>query len=716
MNLAGGSRFSYKWLILPIVAILGFLSYQYFLSGSGVIEGYSVGNNFELSVAPNYSIKCTIEDTMQIKYDSGRTVNGMTARETFNPLIRYDVVDRNSRELFNSFPSDIYLTCDVPNVPVLLSGSFYVYATAADPTGRDVKIYEKTISVPEITITDNIRMKLPSYLIYQKDIDSQMPAGSGNYLSWIRIHTAPHLLFTIPSASSQSQYSGSDLQTSYSVRIIKDVPITSAAKGTQVSITSFSPKTFKLPLLNTQTFLTVNGQMDYYTSGEGMPWITITDPSGLVSQKTRFTKVTNTDNDKWSEFSLTIQIPSSPKTGTYKIQMGSDQPLRTGKPTVTFEVVKADTPTTESTTGGSGTSSKCGGTGQVDCCSVGAGGGDGTNSCLPLKSYVAYTINLEGGAVTGTVPNVQLFDLKIIPKATITGDLKGTQTRLAEIKLIPQIDFSGVTQKFTISGANFVHTYSLLVNGVEKVRDAQFDGRQISTANVLAANNQYQLSLISVNPSEFIKKLQSNDPTFRFADGDTLTFTMKVTGSMNVQIGLDKYSAVIDGLTYSYDMVNSETVNNPEPCQGQQPIVDCIPPPVDNPAECKSPYIPKLNDQGKYDCIDPNASGGSCAGLTSAECDAQGKLKEKDEQINILQGIIDAIKGGNNQTQGNPKGQSGVTGLCGVDKTTEECIAYWKSLIGVGSSFVVNTTLVVAIIIITVMLIVIGLIIKSRRR
>ena len=148
------------FLAFGIALVVGvFLVYQF--NSSGLLEGYSIGRFFELSIAPNRLINCSIEDVLQLKYTSGKTINAMTAKDTFIPLIRYDLVDRNTRERFESFPSDIYLTCDIPSgssISTLVSGSFQIYATASDPSRKDVVIYDKTIIIPEKVMKDNTKI------------------------------------------------------------------------------------------------------------------------------------------------------------------------------------------------------------------------------------------------------------------------------------------------------------------------------------------------------------------------------------------------------------------------------------------------------------------------------------------------------------------------------------------------------------------------------
>ena len=137
-------------------------------------EFYSVGDAFTLSVAPNHLISCTIEDIFQIRYTDGRTLNAMWATDTFKPLINYDVVQRHTREKLQSFPSDIYLKCDVPNnAQTTVEGSFLVVATATDSKGKEVQVYSERITVSKRTLQDNVKIKLPSYLIKQADIDSR---------------------------------------------------------------------------------------------------------------------------------------------------------------------------------------------------------------------------------------------------------------------------------------------------------------------------------------------------------------------------------------------------------------------------------------------------------------------------------------------------------------------------------------------------------------
>lgn len=601
------------------------------------LQFYSVGDFFELTLSPNSLIKCTIEDKMQIQYSDGTKVDAQTVADTFNPLIKFDVVHRNTREQIASFPSDIYLTCTVPtNAQTKVSGSFYVIATASDPSGNEIKVYEKNIPFSERIIKNNVKIKLPSYLIHKNEIDSKMPTGSGDYTSWIRIHTAPFMTFNIVEANSKSTYTGKDLLTSYLVRIVKPISISqqTAAQGTQVKIISFDPKIFQLPLTNTQKFITVRGQADNWKSTEGMPWIKIVNPSGVTIRELSFAKATNTDNDKWTEFIVSTQLPDSLQVGTWKIIMGSNQPLRSTLSTVTFEVLK------------DGIVPKPPRSSEPPVCDV-----KGTdNSCLSLKSFVAYNINLDGGAVSGTVPNVQLFDVKVLYKATLTGDLKGTSKKVAEIQLRPQLDLSKVTDQPIITNTQFKANYDLSVNGNSVITDRQFSGRQLDPRTVYApASKTYQMMYISMNVAEITDDLKKAGIVLQ--NGDSVILNVDFSGSADATVGLDKFSIVVDGMNYQYEMINNNDYFAPEDCQGLS---------GKEALECKGNQP-------------PTGSGDACDPLTSQEC---ANLNNKDEPQDPYSALVDLItsltKGENKQTSGNPSGDAGTSGAC-KNLTAEEC-------------------------------------------
>lgn len=505
-----------KWklkvaLTLISIAVIGYVFL--YSPANGLIEGYSVGDIFQLTVSPNFLIKCTLHDELQGTYADGRTVTLLGGDTIFNPLIKYDVVNRNTREKFTAFPSDIYLTCAVPtNTPTTVSGSFNVLVTAEDPSGKNIVIQTKTIPVSERTLQNNVKVKLPSYYIKQDEIDSKMPTGSGDYTSWVRVHVAPFLTFKIPAASSTSTFSGEDILTSYLVRIVKDVPVTQAAKGTQVSIQTFDPKTFQLPLASNKGFITIIGQVDYYTDGEGVPWIRLIDPAGAASNKIRFTSFSNTDNDKWTEFKLTLKLPITLSKGTWKIEMGSDQTSR-GKSVRTIEVLEATAtpkPTTDSSAGNTNTGGSSTGTGDTS-----------------IKIKFKYELNYNGEVVAGIIPeegfNAVLKSLSLVDETRI-----GTQP-LKEIKF----EVLGYPNTAINPKAN-----DLSVKGKVEIDGKSIDLSQldftVTKLNTKDTANIIHFAAVSLKPSTLESRIKTSigDPTIAAKKADvTVTIDGTFTGT-----------------------------------------------------------------------------------------------------------------------------------------------------------------------------------------
>ena len=285
----------------------------------------------------------------------------------------------------------------------------------------------------------------------------------------------------------------------------------------------------------------------------------------------------------------------------------------------------------------------------------------GTNGCIPLKSFIASCIKLEGGSICQTVPDVPTFDVGVqyLPTNSLTGDLKGSQKRVAEMELRPQIDFSQVTKTIGYSNPQFVHKYDLLVNGEAKVSDADLSSRQMTLTNSMSPTKFYQISLIKIQPEELFQKLREvNGGGFNLSEGDALTFVLKVSGGMSATSGLDKFSVAVDGLEYSYNMVWTDSTSaDPEPCQGLsgQAIVDCL---ADN----------------DVDTTDDGSTGGYCENLTAEQCLEAGK----DQPINIpglFQDYIDSLAGKDTQNTGNPKGSGGDGIFCDGVSDITECIA-----------------------------------------
>ena len=582
MTKSFGKLIIYSSIIISVI-IIAILVINPF--GTGLLDGYSVGRFFELSLSPNILIKCSIEDVLQLKYTSGKIVEAMTAKDTFIPLISYDLVNRNTREKLDSFPSDIYLTCDVPaNNPVIVSGSFLVYATATDPTGRDITVYQKTITIPEKVVPDNKRMKLPSYTITQKEIDSLLPVGSGEYFTWIRVHTAPHLTFKIPSAVSTSSYSGSDLLTSYNVKVIKEVPISSAAKGTQVSITSFSPKIFNLPFISNTGFITIDGQVDEYALGEGLPYVIIRDKSsnsifGNLMQKIRFTEPSNKDNDKWTEFRLTIKLPDTIKTGTYTIEMGSDQPLR-GKSTRTFEVLDTPAPTKETTTNNPQPTTT-------------------TTTLSSAKLALQYEIDLDSTTIKNDVTKEEGIKIDFIPLQFI----KAADQRFIQIIVKPIMTLDNVSPSdysSTISNLSYDAVLMLQSDVILAELPSFNPGNNRITRDT---DGYYHFPAVSLTSNMIEKQLITNQNISQVSPTDMIV-KISISGTFDLTNQADgkKFRGTISnaGIKYPITYDPTKPYNPVEPCQelSGQEVIDC-----------------KADNN-----IPPSGSGGYCEGLNSLEC------------------------------------------------------------------------------------------------
>ena len=397
-------------------------------------EFYSIGDSFELKVAPNHLISCTIEDIFQIRYEDGRTVNAVWATDTFKPLIKYEVVQRHTRETLKSFPSDIYLKCDIPNnAETTVEGSFLVVATATDSTGKEVQVYSERITVSKRTLQDNVKIKLPSYLIKKADIDAKLDAGDGDYNSWVVVHVAPFLKFKIPIANSESLYSATELRTAYLAKILKEPPPSkTAALGTQTNIITFDPKVFQKPLTSPNSrFITVIGQIDHFKIEEGIPYVQLTDSTGKQSQKIRFTSYQNDDKDKWTEFKVTFALPEDVKSGIWTLIMKSDQPTRS-QSTRTFEVLDAGSKPTSSgdTAGGSQET----------------GGNTAKDVTIPAKVKVKYQVLYQGGEVLNNVAEEQGFSVDL-QQIQLTNDIKDhNDVRYASTRLEPYLVFDSREQ------------------------------------------------------------------------------------------------------------------------------------------------------------------------------------------------------------------------------------------------------------------------------
>src|SRR3990167_8690055 len=209
----------------------------------------------------------------------------------------------------------------------------------------------------------------------------------------------------------------------------------------------------------------------------------------------------------------------------------------------------------------------------------------------------------------------------------------------------------------------------------------------------MTTTKYYQISYISINPIEMIKKIQENEPVFVLNDGDTVTFLMKISGSMDIDVNGKESTIGISGMTYSYDMINIENIDD-DPCKGLsgQPAIDCKGKTVPEPSQCEAPLIAKFIRDNEYACVDPRSSSGECEGLTSAECIA---LYPQSQSYDFYKALLDALTNKNNQTYGNPSGTGGTVGFCGDSTTPDDCINYLKSLIGI--------VLAVSVIILTIL-------------
>jgi len=337
-------------MTIVVASIIGSASSTAFNFGLNHLQFYSVGDLFSLSVAPNRLIACSAKDVMSVKFTGGSYQEVQEASASYNPMISYNLVDRNSRVGIDSFQIALHTFCNTQtnqgqitnlNTPIYISGSVVVDIQATDSKGVYRTLPSQTITITKQPMNVGIDQVIGKITLTQSQVNSALDIGNGDYMSWVVVHFAPYVQYSIPEANSVSTWSSSELVTSYLTRVVNDVPQSqlSAPLGTQNNIQDFNPKVFQLPFAANQGFITVVGQEDNWKPSEGYPWVEFVSPSGTISNKIHFTSYSNTDNDIWTEFKATIQLQSNAQSGTWKIIMGSDQALRSGTASRTFSVL-----------------------------------------------------------------------------------------------------------------------------------------------------------------------------------------------------------------------------------------------------------------------------------------------------------------------------------------------------------------------------------------
>jgi len=698
--LAGKSRLSYKWLILPVITVI--IGYFYFVGLDDTIP-------FAVTV-DNQGFNCKIWGSVDdIDVKNQKTTYGQQT-VNFKPSITFSIISMQSGNELKLLNTNGNLQCSaVTGVPKtltmnLVGGRATTFWYGIDGNGEQKLIKTVIQDIPSTERSALTKVTLPQNSLSASEINAKITSSKSTYITKITAYTDYELKFRGSGTVNKIQTTKQTISISIPEKLFNEKFIPEKPLNQVVKLSSISPSVININDYTNKGRITIDitGTLEQWRESEGVPFAEIYQPDRSLFAKIplNIKKLISPTTSIWEFRAISINIPENAQLGTWQIIMHSNNDVRKnqlGNPSADIRtfLVKNTSPIPLSPT--------------TPDPLIPASDPD-----ISLKSFIAYEINLEGGSISGVLPKVELFDVSIIPKATLTGELQGTDKRVVELQLRPQIDFTSVSQKIIPSNAKFDHTYDLLVNGVEKIKDSKFTSRQLSLSNIMTTTKYYQISYISINPIEMIKKIQENEPVFVLNDGDTVTFLMKISGSMDIDVNGKESTIGISGMTYSYDMINIENIDD-DPCKGLsgQPAIDCKGKTVPEPSQCEAPLIAKFIRDNEYACVDPRSSSGECEGLTSAECIA---LYPQSQSYDFYKALLDALTNKNNQTYGNPSGTGGTVGFCGDSTTPDDCINYLKSLIGSGTSFVVNTTFVVALIVIITMIIIIALIIRSRRR
>lgn len=619
-------------LIIPVVIVLAL---PYLQSGNG-FQFYSVGDAFTLSVAPNRVISCTVADNLYVKFTGQSPQLASTASGgTFNPMIYYDLVQRNTRQAIESLPEKFVFNCDISKLQgtsVYMEGSLLIDIQASDSKGIYHRLTERTVTIPKQPVLSKTNMNIASYTISQKEINDALDVGNGDYTSWVIIDTAPYIKFTIPDALSTSSYSGVDLQTAYLARVVNNVPVQQiSTQGTQNNIQDFNPKTFALPFAANQGFMTITGQEDHWVSAEGMPWVQFIDPTGYKYPKVKFSSYSNTDNDAWTEFKLTIQLPQNAKSGTWQLTMGSDQPQRSQISQRTFAVAAA--PNIPNTSGSGNPIS-------VSTNSTGSG--------VTGKIFFNYKENFNGETKSGAAPSPTYdINLKALDLTTAgrTGDVALSDIFVETILQLTDSKYATMN----IADSQIVTSVSVSANG----KTFLFNQLEITptVVNSKDSNNNYHFQSVGVTANQIEQKLTENGvspPDSKIP----IYVTVESHGTFTLKDGSGKsFQGQMQGaaITFNLDYVKPSGLNGSQQDQGKCSITNL------------SACLYQKNDTSTsggnpQQCTDSNGNVIQCPSNSNSNSGGSSSSSSNNS------GGSSSSVGGNPNT--NPSGSSGISGLC----------------------------------------------------
>lgn len=673
--------------LFPKIAIIGIIA----VAGTLIIlsllpkgfEYYSIGDAFQLSVAPNYLINCSGNNQLYIRYIGDINKYAVTSTyQQFYPQITYQLVSPSTKKLVDNFVNEIELTCDVPDptkFPTTVEGNLIVSVTAYNSKGQQIIIVSPSIiTVTQRIVPDNIKIKLPAFQIEQEDIDSKLDTGTGSYPSQIRLFIVPNLTFKIGGGvNSISTYKDSNYITAFTALVQKQPTAPSAPLGTTLIINAYSPKVFQQPLTYTQRFLAVEVQADNWVADEGRPILIVSDPTKRPIMYVTPATTSNNDKDKYTEFQYYLQVPEIVGTWTLEVKgSGLDNPrqhsVRTFEILAPSTIPKPITQTNPPSTTSPLQPEPCQGlSGQalLDCKAKPPSTTPIPTPTLPIGTIgqlqFLYQANFANDIQTGRIPeNIasSLFTAEIKPLDIISAS-KTLSGKLFYTKVETILQLTAPYNNYqVVKPISITHTGYLTINNKD-IRMSQYDLLPL-LVNTRDSGGFVHLTAFEITGQK-IQQLLEQNAIIATKEGTRLDLAVDVTGSFTLidytgkQIpSIIKNARFIQQLLY-IDITSS--VGDQEPCQGLsgQPLIDC---------KQKISSTPP-----------PSSTGGYCEGLTSQQCldksNSGGNIvTNTPNPINDFTCLITNTCDQTPKTETpKPTGTGGAVGLCQPEQSLSEC-------------------------------------------